>query len=76
MRVFVEADLNLRVTAERLQVHPNTAQYRLGRIEERTGRNPRHIADLLDLLVAIALDDARAAPSLRASRLRRAPAAG
>jgi sugar diacid utilization regulator len=57
------ADLNLRVAAERLQVHPNTAQYRLRRIEERTGRNPRRIADLLELLVAIALDGALGAPS-------------
>ncbi len=52
------ADLNVRLAAERLQVHPNTLQYRLRRIEERTGRNPRHIADLVDLLLAIALDDA------------------
>jgi DNA-binding PucR family transcriptional regulator len=56
-RVFAAADLNLRVAAERLQVHPNTAQYRLRRIEERTGRNPRRIADLVDLLSAIALLD-------------------
>src|SRR6266545_3115349 len=57
IRAFADADLNLRVAAERLQVHPNTAQYRLGRIEERSGRNPRRLADLLDLLVAITLDD-------------------
>jgi DNA-binding PucR family transcriptional regulator len=57
IRVFAGADLNLRLAAERLQVHPNTAQYRLGRVQARTGRNPRRIADLLDLLVAIALDD-------------------
>jgi PucR C-terminal helix-turn-helix domain/GGDEF-like domain len=57
IRAFADADLNLRVAAERLQVHPNTAQYRLHRIEERTGRNPRRICDLLDLLVAITLDD-------------------
>ncbi|HEY1597385.1 MAG TPA: helix-turn-helix domain-containing protein [Thermoleophilaceae bacterium] len=57
IRVFAESDLNLRLAAERLQVHPNTAQYRMGRIEERTGRNPRKVADLLDLLVAIALED-------------------
>jgi sugar diacid utilization regulator len=63
IRAVADADLNLRVAAERLQVHPNTAQYRLRRIEERTGRNPRRIADLLDLLVAIALDDELAAPS-------------
>jgi DNA-binding PucR family transcriptional regulator len=29
----------------------------LRRIEERTGRNPRQIADLLDLLFAIELDE-------------------
>jgi sugar diacid utilization regulator len=63
IRAVADADLNLRVAAERLQVHPNTAQYRLRRIEERTGCNPRHIADLLDLLVAIALDDALAPTS-------------
>ena len=63
IRAVAEADLNLRVAAERLQVHPNTAQYRLRRIEERTGRNPRRIADLLDLLVAIALDDVPGASS-------------
>ncbi len=61
IRAVADADLNLRLAAERLQVHPNTAQYRLRRIEERTGCNPRRIADLLDLLVAIALDDALAA---------------
>jgi sugar diacid utilization regulator len=57
IRTFAESDLNLRLAAERLQVHPNTAQYRMGRIEERTGRNPRCVGDLLDLLVAIALED-------------------
>jgi hypothetical protein len=61
IRAFAAADLNLRVAAERLQVHPNTAHYRLRRIEERTGRNPRRIADLLDLLIAMALDDGAAA---------------
>jgi hypothetical protein len=57
IRAFADADLNLRLAAERLHVHPNTAQYRLRRIQERTGRNPRRIADLLDLLVAIAMDE-------------------
>jgi len=59
IRAFADADLNLRLVAEQLQVHPHTAQYRLRRVEERTGKSPRHIADLRDLLVAIALDDAR-----------------
>jgi sugar diacid utilization regulator len=57
VRAFAEADLSLRVTAERLHIHPNTAQYRLRRLEERTGRNPRRFRDLIELLVAIALDE-------------------
>jgi hypothetical protein len=55
VQAFAAADLNLRAAAERLHVHPNSAQYRLRRVEERSGRNPRRIADLLDLLVAIEL---------------------
>jgi DNA-binding PucR family transcriptional regulator len=55
--------MNLRLAAQRLHVHPNTAQYRLRRIEERTGRNPRRVSDLLDLLVAITLDRSGAAPT-------------
>jgi PucR C-terminal helix-turn-helix domain/GGDEF-like domain len=56
LRAFVNADLNVRVLAQRLHVHPNTAHYRLGRIKELTGRNPRVIGDLLELVVAISLD--------------------
>lgn len=58
IRAFADADLNLRHAAQQLQVHHNTAQYRLRRIQERSGRNPRHIADLLELLVAVALLEA------------------
>jgi DNA-binding PucR family transcriptional regulator len=56
IQTFAEADLRLRETAERLHVHPNTAQYRLRRIQERTKRNPRRIADLIELLIAIQLE--------------------
>jgi sugar diacid utilization regulator len=60
IRAFADADLSLRVAAERLHVHPNTAHYRLRRIEQRTGRSPRRIADLIELLAAIALEAAPA----------------
>ena len=64
IRALAEANLNMRAASERLFVHTNTAHYRLNRIEQRTGRNPRRIADLFELLVAIALDDAgRAQPT-------------
>jgi hypothetical protein len=58
IRALAAADMRLSGAAERLQVHPNTAQYRLRRIEERTGRNPRRVRDLIELLVAIALEEA------------------
>ncbi|HEY9523839.1 MAG TPA: helix-turn-helix domain-containing protein [Thermopolyspora sp.] len=57
IRAFAAADLNLRASAERLQIHPNTAQYRLNRIQQLTGRSLRHIKDLVEILVAIALQD-------------------
>jgi PucR C-terminal helix-turn-helix domain/GGDEF-like domain len=63
IRAFADADMNLRAAADVLQVHPNTAQYRLARIEERSGRNPRCVEHLVDLLVAIALDDSAKRPA-------------
>ena len=50
---YIAADFNTKVAAERLFIHPNTARYRLGRIEERTGCDLRHVADVLDLLIAL-----------------------
>jgi hypothetical protein len=56
VRAQAAPDLQLAGAARLLQVHPNTAQYRVRRIEERTGRNPRRLADLIELLVAIKLE--------------------
>ena len=50
---YVHSDLNVKLAAERLYVHPNTARYRLAKIEERTGTRLRCVADVLDLLIAI-----------------------
>jgi PucR C-terminal helix-turn-helix domain/GGDEF-like domain len=50
---YVAADLNAKVTAARLFIHPNTARYRLDRIAGRTGCDLRRIADVVDVLVAI-----------------------
>jgi DNA-binding PucR family transcriptional regulator len=52
---YAAADMNLAKAAERLHVHVNTARYRLSRIAERTGCEPRSVADMLDLLLAIKL---------------------
>jgi sugar diacid utilization regulator len=55
---YVRSDLNVKLAAERLYVHPNTARYRLGKIEERTGTRLRCVADVLDLLIAIRVAEA------------------
>ena len=55
VRAYAAADLNVKRTAEQLHVHVNTAHYRLARIEERTGVDLRHVADLVELLIAAQL---------------------
>jgi hypothetical protein len=57
---FVASDLNVKLAAERLFVHPNTVHYRLARIEERTGCSVRRLSDVLLLTIAIQLQQRRA----------------
>lgn len=55
LRAYVECDLNVKRTAERLYLHPNTVHYRLDRVAERTGCNLRSFADLEQLMIAVKL---------------------
>ena len=59
---YVGSDLNVKLAAERLYVHPNTARYRLAKIEERTGTRLRRVADVLDLLIAIRVAESEFEP--------------
>jgi sugar diacid utilization regulator len=54
---YADADLNAKAAAEALLIHVNTAHHRLGRIAERTGRDLRHLSDVIDLLIAIRLTE-------------------
>jgi hypothetical protein len=58
---YVACDFNAKLTAEHLFVHPNTARYRLGKIEERTGCDLRRVADVIDLLIAVRVAEAEPA---------------
>ncbi len=55
LRMFAAMDLNATRTAPALNVHPNTVRYRLDRIQQVTGRDPRRFLNLVDLLTAIAV---------------------
>jgi len=58
-RGYTACDLNIKLTAQRMNMHVNTVRYRLGRIEERTGLDLRRYDDVLALDVAARLFEAR-----------------
>ncbi len=54
---FVAADLHVVTAAKALFLHPNSLRYRLARIAKSTGRDPRRVADLLELIAAARILD-------------------
>jgi hypothetical protein len=58
---FVECDMNVKLAAERLCVHSNTAHYRINKIQDRTGCQVRRLDDLAQLVVAIRIHQTLAA---------------
>jgi hypothetical protein len=57
LRAYADADFNVKVAAARLFVHPNTARYRLAKIEERTGLDLRRFADVQEILIAVRIEE-------------------
>ena len=55
IEAFFAADLQVSAAAKALSLHPNSLRYRLGRIATLTGRDPRKVADLLELITAARL---------------------
>jgi hypothetical protein len=51
---FAAADMNVAAAAAALFVHPNTVRYRLARIAEASGHDPRTFAGLADLVCILA----------------------
>lgn len=52
---YLDANLSAVAAAELLFVHPNTVHYRLGRITDATGRDPRQAPQLFELVTAVRL---------------------
>ena len=57
LRAWLQTRCSTAATAEDLVVHPNTVGYRLGRIEQLTGRNLRNIDTRLELQMAVIVMD-------------------
>jgi PucR C-terminal helix-turn-helix domain/GGDEF-like domain len=55
IRVFADCNFNVKQTARRLSVHTNTVYFRLNRINNLTGLNPRTYSGTSDLLTALRL---------------------
>ena len=49
---YIEENGNLNQTAKKLYIHRNTLSYRLQKIDEVTGKDPRKIKDLLELTLS------------------------
>lgn len=55
LKVFVEENGEIKQTAERLFIHRNTLHYRLDKIKEITGKDPKKIKDLIELYTSYLL---------------------
>ncbi|QQO10230.1 CdaR family transcriptional regulator [Breznakiella homolactica] len=53
LRVYFDTNGSVSRTAERLCIHKNTLQYHLNKLHERTGLNPRNMADAALYYLAI-----------------------
>ena len=69
---YAATDFNVKLAAQRLHVHHNTARYRLAKIEVRTGYDLRRFSDVIELIIA-ARTNRTAGPRARPSEMGAAP---
>lgn len=50
LQVYLGCNLNANVTAEKLIIHRNTLNYRLNKIHTITGKDPKNILELVELI--------------------------
>ncbi|ANA79965.1 transcriptional regulator [Paenibacillus glucanolyticus] len=53
LQVYISENGDHNNTVKRLNIHRNTLHYRLNRIKQLTGKNPRHVLDLFELLCSL-----------------------
>ncbi|MBC5635793.1 helix-turn-helix domain-containing protein [Ornithinibacillus sp. BX22] len=57
LKVFLKNNLNLKATASELHIHINTLHYRLSRIEQLTGLNPKNTYTIAVFYIAFSFLD-------------------
>lgn len=57
LEAYIKENGELNKVSERLFIHRNTLRYRLEKISELTGKDPRNIKDLLELYIAKLVHD-------------------
>ncbi|MGL4735837.1 MAG: CdaR family transcriptional regulator [Cellulosilyticaceae bacterium] len=55
LETYYKCNMSLKSTADQLYIHKNTVQYRLDKIHEKTGLNPREFKDSVKLYCALYL---------------------
>jgi carbohydrate diacid regulator len=50
LQVYLNCNLNANVSANRLMIHRNTLNYRLNKIHHITGKDPKNILELVELI--------------------------
>jgi len=57
LHAYYAHDLSIQETADALHIHKNTLQYRLKRIHEKSGLDPRKFRDAVPLYIAVQMND-------------------
>jgi len=65
LRAYIDANFSITRAARVMHIHSNTLLYRLQRIRELTGRDPRNPRDVVFLALSLRLDDEPAPPNLQ-----------
>lgn len=56
LETFLNEDMDIKKTAAKLKIHPNTVNYRLGKISEHLGLDPRIFRQAFELRIALLTD--------------------
>ncbi|MCK8487074.1 helix-turn-helix domain-containing protein [Paenibacillus sp. MBLB2552] len=53
LQIYINCNLNLNETASKLMIHRNTLNYRLNKINQATGKDPKNVMELMELILML-----------------------